>query len=501
MDAAQSRAVVPDGTSYGNSRLIGQFVLSAGRNVSPAGWRSDRVGDWLLGRHPALPAIRMVDETDRSVGWMLGYPIDEKGTLLADGEALHVPARALSSATSFETFAYAFGGRFATIVLGAEPPRVYLDPCGSLSAVYCAHQRIVASTPNLIPYDEHTRDRVELALAIGIPYTEGMYPFTLTPRRGVHRILPNHCLDLRQWRTLRHWPRRPLAECPAVDEAVAEIATIVKRQIAAVVAATPTYLPLTAGLDSRMLLACARSVAERVELFTRAIGDRNSTIDCDTARRIAKRFGLRHLILPMELATDADLEEWMFRIAYSTSEIRGWQCATMYKRLPGGHAVLGGQAGEVARGYYWYDDDTETTAVTPERLIALCACPLDRETLAVARAWLDTVPAANALQILDLFFVEEDMGGWAGVLPYAECDPGFPIFPLCHRRVVERMLTLPVAYRRAGRLARDIIAREWPALLDWPINEPIGATRLVLAAQRALHRGKKALRRTRSASV
>jgi hypothetical protein len=56
------------------------------------------------------------------------------------------------------------------------------------------------------------------------------------------------------------------------------------------------------------------------------------------------------------------------------------------------------------------------------------------------------------------------------------------------------MLTLPAQYRRSGRLGRDVIAREWPELLDWPINEPIGVARLLLAAKRAIHRGKVALR-------
>lgn len=501
MDASEgvTRAGESNETGYGNSRLIGQFVVSTDRSATPAGWRSDRIGAWCLGRHPRLPAIRLLDEGDRPVGWMLGYPIGEEGRLLADGEKLRVPGPAMASPEARETFVYTFGGRFAVFLLDGRHPRVYLDPCGSLSAVYCAHQRIVASTANLIPYDGHTRDRLELAHAIGIPYAEGMYPFTATPRHGVERILPNHYLDLRDWRTIRHWPKEPLAETPAVDEAVAEIATIVKRQIAAVVAATPTYLPLTAGMDSRMLLACARDVVDRVELFTRAIGDCNAIIDCDTARRIAPAVGLQHFILPMEEPTDEDLEEWMFRIAYSTSELRAWRCVTMYKRLPGGHAVLGGQAGETARGYYWRAEDTETTVISPERLIETCACPLEAETLAVARAWLDAVPATHALQVLDLFFVEQDVGGWAGVVAYAECDPGFPIFPLSHRRVVERMLTLPVSYRRSGRLARDIIAREWPELLAWPINEPIGTMRLMMAARRAIYGGKAALRSPRLA--
>lgn len=480
--------------AYANTRLIGQFVVSADPSGSPPGWLSDRIGAWYLGRHPNLPAIWLMDDADRPLGWMLGYPISEEGTLLADGETLRVSAQATASPETFETVVYSFGGRFAVVLVDGRYPRFYLDPFGSLSAIYCAHQRRIASTPNLIPYDAQTRDRVELAQAIGIPHTEGMYPFTMTPRNGIERVLPNHYLDLREWRTVRHWPKQRLTEMPAVDESVAEIATIVKRQMAAVVAATPTYLPLTAGLDSRMLLACAREVADRLELFTRAIDDRNATIDCDTARRIARRFGLQHLILPMVEATDEDLEEWMFRIGYSTSELRGWQCATMYKRLGRGHAVLGGQAGEVARGYYWREDDSEATIISPERLIEICACPLEPETLAQARAWLQEVPAANALQVLDLFFVEQDMGGWAGIVPYAECDPGFMIFPLCHRRAVQRMLTLPAQYRRSGRLGRDVIAREWPELLEWPINQPMGAARLLLAAKRAIQRGKIALR-------
>ncbi|HQR51697.1 MAG TPA: hypothetical protein PLZ79_00375 [Burkholderiales bacterium] len=499
MDLAQAPVVdvaSADG-AYGNARLVGQFVLSRDRSLQPPAWLSDRVGDWCLGWHPRLPVMRLLADGDRPVGWMLGYPISEAGVLADGGTVLRVTAQAMVSVDAFEEFVYSFGGRFAVILAEGSHRRVYLDPCGSLSAVYCTHQRVIASTSNLIPYDSRTRDRLELALAIGIPYTEGMYPFAMTSRHGVERLLPNHFLDLGEWQAVRHWPREPLAETPDVDKAVAEIAVIVKRQIAAIATAVPSYLPLTAGLDSRMLLACARRVADRLELFTRAIDDRNATVDCDTARRIARRFNLKHLTLPMVEATDRDLEEWMFRIAYSTSEIRGRQCATMYKQLPGGHAVIGGQAGEIARGYYWCEGDTEASVITPERLIDICICPRDDEPLARARAWLDSLPTNNALRILDFFFVEQDMGGWAGILPYAECDPGFPIFPLCHRRVVEHMLTLPLSYRQSGRLARDIIEREWPELLEWPINQPIGATRLVLAARKAIRMGKRAWRSRR----
>ncbi|MBL8539180.1 MAG: hypothetical protein JNK68_02290 [Betaproteobacteria bacterium] len=469
-------------------RLIGQFLISAGCPKGPGNWVCDRIGDWHLARQAALPVIRLVDGQNRPFGWLLGYPVSDAGILLNDGEEFRIPELSLSSDSALEAFIYSFGGRFASVLLGACP-RIFLDPFASLSAVYSAHQRIVASTESLIPYDSVTRDRVELALEIGIPHTEGMYPLDMTFRHGIERILPNHYLDLREWRTVRHWPKQPSQPLPAED-AVDEIASLVKRNIGAVVAAVPTYLKLTAGWDSRMLLACAREWAPRLELFTAEIGDAGAATDCDTARRIAKRFGLKHHVLRRENAREEDLEEWMFRISYSTSERRGWQAVTMYKRLPGGHAVLAGNAGEVARAYYWTDSDTESGPITPARLLAYCGCPVDEATTQRARDWLDGVPTDNALEILDLFMIEQDMGCWASVIQYAECDPGFAIFPLAHRRIVERMLALPAPYRRAGRLPRDIIVREWPSLLDWPVNRPVGMTRYVFRAKKAIRKAK-----------
>ena len=108
--------------------------------------------------------------------------------------------------------------------------------------------------------------------------------------------------------------------------------------------------------------------------------------------------------------------------------------------------------------------------------------------------WLKQVPAVDTFNLLDLFQIEQHNGCWAGIWPYAECDAGFPIFPLCHRRVIERMLTLPVAYRRSGSLMKDIIAREWPELLELPINRPVGMLRLSLAINKTLSRILKASR-------
>jgi len=469
----------------------------------PDGWSSERIGDWVLGRHPSLPGIRLFGDDDRIVGWFLGYPIDGKGKLWNGQEIMRVPGVAAFTATRMEEFVYSFGGRFLAALIDVPEPRLYLDPCGSLGIVYCAHREVVASTPNLIPYDGQTRDRVDLAREIGIPNTNAMYPLTLTPRHNVERLIPNHYLDLSNWWSVRHWPSRPLRCDGSVEEAVTAVAEIVKRHIAAITSHIPTYLRLTSGGDSRMLLACSRNVADRLELFTVPIPDDGGYIDVAIARKIAKRFRLPHFVPKYQRSKPEDLERFMYRIGYSTGELRGWQSTTMFQEADPGYAQLDGAIGALERGIWYRIGETESTRITPERLLECCwGVPQSELTLAPMRQWLETIPATDALQVLDLFYLEQRLGCWAGVLPYAEgCDPGFVIYPMCHREIITRMLSLPTQYRLLGfheyevhhsrgtpPFMKAIVEREWPELLAWPFNEPVGFMRLPLAARHARRR-------------
>lgn len=478
--------------------LPGQFILGKTEDFVPEGWIIESSGSWILGRHPSLPRIRLLGNGDRTIGWILGYPIDGNGVLFGERDTIAVPWLSGWQESRVEQFVYGFGGRFLAVFVDSPRMRLYLDPCGSLSVVYSAHSQVVASTPNLIPYEDATRDQVDLIRDIGIPLTNAMYPLGLTPRFNIERLLPNHYLDLSDWKASRHWPKQPLRHEGSVDGAIAAVSTITKRNIAAVVSRYPAYLRLTAGGDSRMLLACARDVADRLELLTVPIQDEGAIIDVDIARKIAKRFRMRHFVPRFQEPKEEDLDEWMYRIGYSTGELRGWQAATMFKQANPAYAQLDGAIGALERGAWYIRGDTVSSRITPERLQSHCGGPGNAQTLARLQKWLETVPADNALQILDIFYLEQRLGCWGGVFPYSEGgNPGPVIFPMCHREVIERMLTLPLQYILSGfylyelthtgppPFMQAIIEREWPELLAWPFNKPTGLMRLALAARRA----------------
>ncbi len=482
-------------------RFPGQFILSKGEVRLPEGWSAEDIGPWILGRHASLPKIRLIGSDGNPIGWILGFPIDREGRLLADGTGVQVPWEPGGIDNGVEDFVYAFGGRFLAAFFGESSKRIYLDPCGSLSLVYCAHREIVASTPGLIPYDERTGDNTDLVKDLGIPFTNAKYPLELTPRYNVDRLIPNHYLDLDDWTRVRHWPKEPLRDDESIDASVAAVAEITKRQIAAVVSRNPTYLRMTAGGDSRMLLACARGVKDRLELFTVMLPDDGAYLDVAVAKRIARRFRMPHFVPEVEASRKEDLDDFMSRIGYGTGEYRGWQAVSMFNRANPAYAQLDGAIGALDRGGFYRPGDTKTSRITPERLMQHCQGPSTERTLPPLRRWLETAPALDTLQLLDLFFVEQLLGGWAGVLPYAEGgDPGFIIYPMCHREIITRMMRLPTEYRLHGYLTcekhhsgtppfmKEIILREWPDLMEWPFNTPFGYPKLVLDVRRALRK-------------
>ena len=487
-----------------------QFVLSASLDV-PDGWVARRLGSWQLAHHPTLPVITVTesavgDPRDGSIGWLLGYPITAEGRLLGDGATITLPGDPADLADEI-------GGRFLLIITD-DDPAIYPDAVGSYSAVYCPGLRIAASTPALIPYDSSTTDRHDRIEQLGLPRTSGTFPFGMTVRHGVERLLPNHHLDLSAWVIVRHGPRRRYERGElSVEETADRIAEIVRRQIDAVMDHIPCYLPLTAGNDSRMLLACARHRRDELVLYTADIADLNGANDVATAATIARRFGLAHQRLPVRHPTTADVERWLHRVGCSVGEARGLEATTSYRNLDPGRARLNGQIGDFARNVYRLPTDHEGTRLTAERLALQRASnhdldyraslrpgkvrfSLSPEVLGYVERWMHGVDETDALRVLDLAYVEKVTAGWAGVWVYAEYfGPGFTIFPLCHSEVTALIMGLPDDVRRAGTFNRTVIAQEWPELLAIPMNTPTPRTTLRHKRRAIARRVRRSARR------
>ncbi len=457
--------------------LIGQFILCKSRDAIPEGWNIRQHGEWHLGSHPTLPVTDILATDSSRIGWLLGWAISPAGVMVKQTCSFNVRLDDANTIKQFESALYDHGGRWAAIFLQPDLQRFYLDACGSLAAVFSPRHEMVASTPTLVPYSRECDDDRQLIEAIMIPGHDDWYPFGLTPRRHVERVLPNHYLDLKAWQLIRHWPIGEVRAALDTRSAVREIASLVKKNISAVARDYKLSMSLTAGRDARVLLACARACIDRITLFTVAIPSSGGRRDARVAPKIARRFNLDHRSVPYLEPSEQEFAFLMHRNGWCVDGFHARMNAT-HSQLATDGPILLGPAGELGRSFHWRKGDTETTPVSPRDLVKHQERLLHKVDLPElenrACKWLDGVPTKNTLTIWGLLFNEQLNGCWFGPLLYGLVSNPFYIFPFCHRRVLDLMLSLPTRYRLEMNLEQDIIESEWPELLEFPFNWPMG---------------------------
>jgi hypothetical protein len=435
------------------------YVLSATPPDVPAGHSLRSLHGLHLVTGPEMPVHELHDLRGGVVGWLLGWPISGDGSLV--GEAFPIET------ADAEEHLYELGGAWMAILTAAR--RLYLDVAGTIGLTYSRELRRAAPSSAWMPEAQVNPD---LAAAMDIPAGfRNWYPFGLTPRIGVQRLLPNHYLDLGTWLAIRHWPQERLPDT-APGDAVRIVGEHTERAITALAPLRP-YMSLTAGRDTRSLLACSRGVADGVEFFTIASPSSQARLDADVATRLAERLRLRHSVLPWEKATADELEEWQALVDRTVANW-SWQNARILALLDSSRPYLPGAIGEVAKAYFWRKSDSDTSDLAPEGVVARMWLPVAPDLVAAAGDWLRDVPDLGTFQTLDLLVSEMDAGCRAAATNVGHARSAPRIYPLAHRRTIAAMMGLPPEYKRQKRFAGDLLRSRLPELGQLPFNEPIG---------------------------
>jgi hypothetical protein len=483
--------------------FVKQFTLTRLPEAVPDGWSLVSQRGWYLATHPktGLPVNELSDSTGTLIGWLIGHAFDSDG--LIQGR-VKVPAHLASHefSRSFEQWMFGLAGRFACAVVAGNTPRFYADAAASLAAVYAREQPIVASTIGLVPGAARPS---ELVPVIDIPRKDSWYPFGLTPRSDVERIVANHYLDLDVWRPIRCWPDASLPTESETAPIVERIAARVERTVDAAAAAGPLSMNLTAGRDSRLILACARRHVGQIQFATTRLPDRTALIDCQIATVLARRHGLQHEVRALVSATEDELRVWLERTGHCVAG-RTWRSAGISRPSRSSDRMnISGLCGEVGRAFFWRPNDHGGATLSAETLLSRMGFPAHPLLVERCEAWLREVTVRDAFALLDLLYLEQRVSCWAGPAAYGHVGSRCTVLPLNHRRIFEAMLCLPPEYRREDGLAEDVIRARWPELLRVPFNRYVGARAIVddvrTASRRMYAKLGTLTRRGRSALV
>ena len=162
------------------------------------------IGEFWLNVGPELPVTRVTDSNGVEIGFIIGFAIAiEASEILKDTWVAPVlyddPIDGLA-----ETLLWALGGRYIWVATLGEHTRIYPDAGGQVTCVFDPELKIAGATA-LSLMDDATYDaRLNQSLfhELGVD-GEGWFPAGLTAHHGLLRLLPNHFLDLADWKAKR----------------------------------------------------------------------------------------------------------------------------------------------------------------------------------------------------------------------------------------------------------------------------------------------------------
>jgi len=424
----------------------------------------------------------------------VGHFIDPKKPTASNRDVLSDLFQQTSTFKELEHRLATLGGRWILLSRFGDELRLYPDAAAQRPIFYCntGAGLSIASQPGLLASAGVTSSAADIQRLWRSPSAVA-WPAALTPYEGVRQLLPNHFLDLNSGSVRRFWPVRPVH---SVDfEAGAQEMTAIITGVLAAVSERHgrPALPLTGGIDSRVLFACAKR--ERFQYFT--IVDETSPFhDVWLPQRLAQRFNV-DLDFIWATRGGARVEQLLRTNTGGLWRDPNERRTPAFAKIDAPIVVLG-NVSEVCRAFY-YPYVAQGTPVTAARLAELAGWGAEPLAQAAFQEWISDVPSDMGINLLDLFYWECRLGNWAALDCLALDGFADSLSPFNCRELLTLGLGVDAQFRKAPyALHRRICELAEPTTLSLPINTTFvdalrtNVIRLVPAAVRRTlrrHRG------------
>lgn len=438
----------------------GQYVISQ-RELDITSFKHESFHDLNVYVHNSLPLVKVYCD-DKEIALVLGWVVSHSGELL---DQIFV-----SSKDDVVEHVNQFGGRWLLLTSDC----IYVDSTASQPAVFSKKERIIASSPELIKGDYDN----ELIADLNVVEKDNWYPFGLTPKVGVNRLTPNHHLCLNDFVSIRNEVN--------LNDANVSLENLIDKTINSIDSTGAAFINsglfvgLTAGFDSRMLLAGLKEQIKstnNVKFWTAKSVALDNPKDIYTAKKLSMKFSLNHDVIYPVSTSQGEIDSWLMRVGHVRAGAKMFN-HKMEEEAGGNKPFFHGMIGELARGTYWKDGDSKDK-LNGKFLLQRMNLPQTPKLISAANIWLENLPNdISVYKVLDLLYLEQRIGCWGSAANIASTRHAPIVFPLNRKDVVDGMLNLSVAEKKSESLHKGVIKRQWPELLYYPFNETFGSFRL-----------------------
>ena len=457
-----------------------QFFIGPDFLESKKGWKKVELSQGLrLSAHPELPVSR-IDNDELSLT-LIGFMLDPDSPAATDEQILHNLLTRFSSIRALTAATARLGGRWILIADNKIQRWLFHDALGLRQVFYtdpavagalCAMSQSGLARDVLgLAFDDEAKDYMDSHVFRS--NLEYRWPGTATAFRGLKHLLPNHLLNLDTGAVERYWPDKPLASLDP-QSAVEDIAHLLQGLVAAGAARFDLALSLTAGLDSRLVLAAARHVKDQLTYVTvRQAKMPDNHADIEVPARLLGSLGLPHQVIRAELTMSPEFAYACKSSVFLSHDHYGADAEAIFRTFGRKKVALVGSGGEIGRCSTRVSRLRVWMTSLEETLARLEIGAAQKFAVHHYRKWLDEMGDTHNVSISDLFEWEQEHGNWLAMTEL-EFDIAWQdtCTPYNSRAVLATMLSVNSKYRKGpnSSLFNMLIRKLWPAVLAEPIN-------------------------------
>lgn len=358
-------------------------------------------------------------------------------------------------------------GRFVIFYFGSDHSvKIIPDPTATIPICYTsqAGEIVVSSSTHLLREKfGFSLSKTSLKIKNGAANQQPL-PYNLTMFDEVKQVIPNHYFDSNTAHMERFYPVA-LPNSQTLDYAVDQTIKVIDNVLPFIVSKKKLSLPLTAGIDSRTVLAFLKKYIDQIPSYTfYSPGD---TADLETAQNIAKEMNFRHKALKRKSLNNQEISFFKDKLD-GNHNIRilnnGY---TLNETAFKDRSFLAGDVIPLAKSNFGKN--------LPEKLatssyLVTKTHNYTRENKKYIKNWLQDVREQNYISIFDLFFWEYRFGRW---LPNNADNYDIwsdPFYLFNNRYLIELWLSVPREQRTKYSFHEEIIEKKWPELLEIPVN-------------------------------
>lgn len=455
-----------------------QFLLTSAEIPSLADWKCVQIDQYYLYAHPDLEVNRLVDPRKCIV--LIGDLFDSESFDKGNEDILKNISESVDSLESCVARIKRYAGSYVLLYKGGKDAVILTDPLAWREIYYCTqdNQIVCGSQPNLLatfanPEIMPTSDP-DLLEFYKIQFKgpwQSKWIGDETCYEGIKHLLPNHYLDITRREARRYWPNEAIKRLN-LDEALSKSCTFLQGIMRALVHRHSVMMAVTAGTDSRTLLAASRGIKHKIYYFINNEGMGHSHPDISVPRQIFESIGVPFHVHDVTKDVDDEFRINFLSNAFFATERLLPTTYNVYFKNHGDKVNIKG-VGEIGRTRF----GKEPRNLNSYRMAYKLGYKEGRYVLRQCEKLLaEMLPVArkSEINVMTLFYWEQMLGNWGSVAT-SECAIAIEeVNPYNSHLLFEVFLGVDAKYANYQHnvFFREMIRRMWPELLNWPINPP-----------------------------